>query len=77
MSEREMAEKLQFSRSAVREAFLALELRRILEGEAAFFAEKRSSKENLDKINSNLAWMEEDHDNDFFGRGIRCLLTRR
>lgn len=111
ISEREMAEKLQVSRSSVREAFLALELmgilesrtgegtfvsstngsddviqpltmmmlmdrgtprellelRRILEGEAAFLAAKRASKENLNKIKNNLARMEEDHDSGCLG----------
>lgn len=111
MSERELAEKLQVSRSSVREAFLALELmgilesrsgegtfvssmhgsneaiqpltmmllmdrgtpkellelRRILEGEAAFLAAERGSAENLKKIGTNLARMEEDYNNGCLG----------
>jgi len=111
MSEREMAEKLQVSRSSVREAFLALELmgilesksgegtyissvsgsaeaiqpltmmllmekgtsfellevRRILEGEAAYLAAGRASKEQLEKIKKYLSMMEDDYQKDCLG----------
>lgn len=111
MSEREMAEKLQVSRSSVREAFLALELmgvlesrsgegtfvssisgsaesiqpltmmllmekgtsnellelRRILEGEAAYLAAERASEEQIERIKDYLAMMEEDYQKGSLG----------